>query len=184
MIEFMHDCLSKPIDGYLHSHNGCGYHYDTFTATIGQDEYRQALNPILQDFGSGFEINKLGEIVLLLNPGLKELTEAIIPTKESEYKSIKLKTDKAIKKYRDRHSTFDDRKDAIRELADVLEFIRPTVKTELLTNDEKELFLIANNFGLRHNNANQKNNYGPEWISWIFYLYLATIHLCLRLREK
>lgn len=184
IIEFMHDCISKPVEGYYHSYSDCGYHYNSFNAISGQGEYRQEINALLNDYSDGYELNNFGEIILLLTPGLKELTEAFIPTKEDESRSIKVKMERAIKKYRDRHSNFEDRKEALRALADVLEYLRPTVKTELLTKDENELFNIANNFAVRHNNAKQKDNYGPAWLSWIFYLYLATIHLCLRLRDK
>jgi len=61
----------------------------------------------------------------------------------------------------------------------------------MTTDDEKELFKIqknlfniANNFQIRHNNDSQKDNYSRSWMSWIFYLYLSSIHLLLRIRGK
>lgn len=27
VIEFLYDLISKPVDGYFHSYNGCGHHY-------------------------------------------------------------------------------------------------------------------------------------------------------------
>jgi len=61
----------------------------------------------------------------------------------------------------------------------------------MTTDDEKELlkiqkdlFNIANNFQIRHNNDSQKDNYSQSWMSWIFYLYLSSIHLLLRIRKK
>jgi len=55
------------------------------------------------------------------------------------------------------------------------------MKGIILEKDESDLFNIANNFGLRHHNENQKTNYdGKLWNSWLFYFYLSTIHLILR----
>jgi hypothetical protein len=70
-------------------------------------------------------------------------------------------------------------------LADVLEFLRPKLKEVLKSGDEKDLFNIANNFGLRHHNQRQKTQYDrPIWYSWMFYYYLTTLHAVLRLLEK
>jgi len=116
---------------------------------------------------------------------------AKIPSKIEEKNKIDNKIDRAIIKYRDRHSTHLDRKEAIRELADVLEYLKSTIKDNMTTDDDKELFKIqkglfniANNFQIRHNNDSQKENYNQSWMSWIFYLYLSSIHLLLRIRKK
>lgn len=51
-----------------------------------------------------------------------------------------------------------------------------------MSKDTNELFEIANTFGIRHHNKRQKTEYDkPIWHAWIFYCYLSTIHLCLRL---
>ena len=43
------------------------------------------------------------------------------------------------------------------------------------------MFNIANNFGLRHHNDRQKTGYDTAlWLSWMFYLYLATLHVVVR----
>jgi hypothetical protein len=119
-----------------------------------------------------------------LTSGLKELTSASIPTNTNEETKIKNKVEWAVSKYRDRHSTIIDRREAVRELADVLEYLKPTLQSEMLTADEKAVGNIANNFSIRHNNQNQKEEYSQAWLSWIFYLFLSTIHLCLRLRQQ
>jgi hypothetical protein len=56
----------------------------------------------------------------------------------------------AIDKFRRCGSTASDRRDAIRDLADILEFLRPQTKAVLTQQDESDLFNIANNFGIRH----------------------------------
>ena len=55
----------------------------------------------------------------------------------------------------------------------------------LTKQDENDLFNIANNFGIRHHNDQQKTSYDTAlWLSWMFYFYLATIHVVLRKIEK
>lgn len=58
------------------------------------------------------------------------------------------------------------------------------MKDLVASKDERDLFNIANNFGLRHQNALQREDYDPLWLNWIFYNYLATIHLVLRKQEN
>ena len=63
----------------------------------------------------------------------------------------------------------------------MLEYLRPKMKTLLTKSDENDLFNIANNFGIRHHNAKQKTSYDTAiWLSWMFYFYLATLHVILR----
>jgi hypothetical protein len=70
-------------------------------------------------------------------------------------------------------------------LADALEAIRADVKEEMLSKDEGALFQIANGFAIRHNTREQQRHYDDAiWLSWAFYVYLATIHAVLRLRER
>jgi len=67
----------------------------------------------------------------------------------------------------------------------VLEYLKPRVKEVLSSPDENDLFQLANKFGIRHHNDEQKTNYDRAiWYSWMFYYYLAAIHACLRLMEK
>jgi len=91
----------------------------------------------------------------------------------------------AILKFRRYRSSLEDRKDSIRDLADVLEFLRSQLKSVITKNDENDLFNIANNFGIRHHNDLQKIDYDKAiWYSWMFYYYLATIHASVRLIKK
>jgi len=66
----------------------------------------------------------------------------------------------------------------VRDLVDVLEFHRAEVKKHL-SKDESDLFNVANNFALRHHRQGQKDDYDDAWLGWLFYLYLATVHLVL-----
>ena len=183
MIEFMHDHCSKPISGYYHQYSNCGHHYDIFNDNEGQKHYRDTINYILRDFKEGFEISEAGEILELAYNNIAPLLQVDIPSSDSE--NITKKIDLAVLKFRRHKSTLDDRRDALRELADVLEYLRPDIKKVLASKDESDLFNIANNFGIRHHNVDQKVDYDKAiWYSWIFYYYLATIHAALRLIEK
>lgn len=183
MIEFMHDHCSKPISGYYHQYSNCGHHYDIFNDNEGQKHYRDTINYILRDFKEGFEISEAGEILELAYNNIAPLLQADIPSSDSE--NITKKIDLAVLKFRRHKSTLDDRRDALRELADVLEYLRPDIIKVLASKDESDLFNIANNFGIRHHNVKQKVDYDKAiWYSWIFYYYLATIHAALRLIAK
>jgi hypothetical protein len=73
----------------------------------------------------------------------------------------------------------------VRDLADVLEALRDDIKNSMLSKDEKELFHIANGFAIRHQNRQQRGDYDRlTWLRWAFYVYLATIHAVLRVRER
>ena len=108
--------------------------------------------------------------------------EADIPTNDT---NVQTRIDAAIIKFRRHGSSLDDRRQAVRDLADVLEYLRPNLKTLLSKKDEADLFNIANNFGIRHHNEKQKTNYDTAiWLSWMFYFYLSTIHVVLRKIER
>ena len=183
VIEFLHDHCSKGLNGYYHNWNNCGHHYEEFNDIEGQKYFRELLNPILREFKEGFEISESGEILILSDNGLSNLFEADIPTNDKE--NIANKINAAIVKFRRHKSTLEDRKEAIRELADVLEFLRPAIKIHLNKKDENDIFNIANNFGIRHHNKDQQTEYDKAiWYSWIFYYYLATLHAVLRMTNK
>jgi len=183
VLEFLHDHCSKGLNGYYHNWNNCGYHYEEFNDIEGQKYFREIINPILRDYQNGYEISECGEILILSDNGLSNLFEADIPTNDQE--NISNRINSSITKFRRYKSTLEDRKEAIRELADVLEFLRPEIKKHLDKKDENDIFNIANNFGIRHHNVDQKVNYDKAiWYSWIFYYYLATLHAVLRISKK
>jgi hypothetical protein len=115
--------------------------------------------------------------------GFEPLLEAETPAIDPE--NITGRVDAAKRKFRSRHSSGEDRRDALRDLADVLERLRPKVKDVLKKEDERELFNILNNFGIRHHNNKQKTDYDKNiFYSWMFYYYLSAIHAATRLIER
>jgi len=178
IIEFLYQNISKPIDGTLHSYNECGMHWETFNKKEGQDIFREKINEILSLYEKPFELSLAGELLQKPEEGFEQIFEADIPSNDS---NINSRIESAVLRYRRHGSTLDDRRQAVRDLADVLEYLRPKVSGIITKQDEKDLFNLANNFGIRHHNDKQKNNYDTAlWLSWMFYYYLATIHVLLR----
>lgn len=185
VVELLHDYISKPVEGFFHTYNNCGMHYETFDRQSGQEEWQSELNKHLKDYGDGYELSKDGEIVLLGPKGMDSLLEAKLP--EYDVRNVNDRVDAAIQQFKRSRSSLTERRDAVRNLGDVLEYLRPKVKS-VLTKDEDDLFNILNNFGIRHHNERQKTNYEERvFLSWLFYHYLAAIHASMRLiteREK
>jgi len=178
MIEFLYDHVSKPIDGTFHSYNQCGWHYESFNRISGRNEFRQEVNTILEDYSDGFILTEKGEIFTKENPGIRNIFYANIKTDDPE--NIDKRLELAISKFRRHRASSEERRDAVRMLADILEYMRPSVKKVLKSKDEADLFNIANNYGIRHHNKNQKTDYDEKvWLSWMFYFYLSTIYTCI-----
>lgn len=194
IIEFLYDHVSKPIERESYYHrddsewsydrkNDCGWHHNKFDQQAGRQELREELNNLLSEYQSGYELSDEGEILALAESGLETLLQAPIP--EYDRDNVTGRVEAAKLKFRRYRSSMDDRRDAIRDLADVLEFLRPKVKAVLNSKDESDLFSIANNFAIRHHNDRQQTNYDKDvWYSWMFYFFLSTIHATLRLIER
>lgn len=188
MIEFLHDCVSKP--GFLvwkhDPETGQSYQdYDEYDEEVGQEEFRDEVNGFLADYGSGFELTKQGKVVAMGTGGLQQLFEAeIIPYDEENVDS---RVRNAIAKWRNRHLSLPDRRDAIRELVDVFEWLKKNgrLSSVLHKKDESAIFVIANDFAIRPHNPTQKKDYDPSiWYSWMFHFYLATYHACIRMLKR
>lgn len=180
LLEFVHDHVAKPIpdSGWFHSFSSCGWHYGSgaqFDDAAGRDEWRAKVNPILKHYEAGYQLSEDGEIVHLAPDGLSPLLSAQLPSKTTVADRDKIVA--AVRIFQLGRSSRADRKQAIRELIDVLEFHRREVKEHLLRNDEKALFDIANNYAIRHYNEFQKDDYDENFITWLFYHFLATVHL-------
>jgi hypothetical protein len=140
------------------------------------------VNLLLESYKSGYELSEPGEILELAQPGTAPLLAANLPSIDG---NVTERVTSAIAKYRRYRSTIAERRDAIRDLADVLEYIRPKLKEVLTKPDEADLFNIVNNFGIRRHNQQQKSDYDASiWLSWMFYFYLATIHAAMRMLDK
>lgn len=181
IIEYLYQNVSKPIEGTMHGYAGCGMHWHTFNKEDGQAEFRTKINEILSLYERPFELSATGEVLEKAPSGLEPIFKADIPTKDN---LITEKIRIATVRYRRHDATADDRRAAVRDLADILERLRTQVKNIMGGKDDSALFEIANKFAIRHFNKLQQTDYDPEWLSWMFYLYLSTIHLVTRKIEK
>lgn len=178
VLEFLYQYVSKPIEGTMHSYNGCGMHWETFNQALGRKEFCERINGVLAHYKHRFELSPDGEVLHRPEAGFEPIFEADLPTSD---KNVLSRVTAATLRYRRHGSTLDDRRQAVRDLADVLEYLRPKVRAMLTSADEKDLFNIANNFGVRHHNDKQRTAYDAGiWLSWMFYFYLSTIHVVLR----
>lgn len=76
-------------------------------------------------------------------------------------------------------ATVADHRDAVRDLADVLEMLRPRLGNAISAKDEDALFEIINKFGIRHANRLQQDDYNALWLFWMFHFFGATIYVAL-----
>jgi hypothetical protein len=183
MIEFLYDHCAKPTERHYHSWNECGWHCDAFDVEGGRSEFREKVNRVLAIYADGVELSIDGEVLALAETGLEGLFEAPLPALDPD--NVELRIEAARTKFRRHRASLDDRREALRELADVLEYLRPKLREVLHRDDENDLFNLANNFGIRHHNQRQKTEYDKAiWYSWVFYYYLATLHAALRLIAK
>jgi hypothetical protein len=90
----------------------------------------------------------------------------------------------ALALFRGRTATEHDKRSAVVALALVLEERRHILKDNLVKKDEGALFDIANNFAIRHQRDDQKPDYDPIFLDWVFWWYLATIELTDRVLSR
>jgi hypothetical protein len=186
-LEFLHDHVSCPGEMIeMTSETGSNYcDYDGYDEKAGRTEFRRDANTFLADYKSGFELTPDGTILALGADGLQHILDAeIVPYDEVNVDS---KVRNAIVKWRNRHLSPDEKKAAIRDLADVFEWLKKTKELSKILDrkDDSAIFEIANNFAVRHHNPDQKANYDRAiWYSWMFHFYLATYHAAIRLLIK
>jgi hypothetical protein len=178
LIEFLYQHVSKPIDGTMHSFANCGMHWEVFSQEEGKKVFKDRINMLLQHYENHFELSEKGQVLKKAEAGFEPIFNADVPSTDS---NVVGRINSAIIRFRRHGSNMDDRRQAVRDLVDVLEYLRPQVKEFFTSKDEGDLFNIANNFGIRHLNEKQKTSYDENiWLSWMFYFYLSTIHVLLR----
>lgn len=180
VIEFLHDYVSEPLNKWYHDWNQCGWHSSEYNRDKGKEEYRRRINGILKSYGKGYEISKVGEIREIAPTGLEAVFSEVV---ETGIKGIDDEIQSAISKFMKYGATIEDKKHAVRSLADVLEFLKKD-NTRLQSKDESDLFNIINNFDIRHHNKLQKDEYDKDiFYKWMFYTFISSINMLLKLKE-
>lgn len=186
VIEYFHDQAQRPRTRSLHSYGGCGWHYADHNKESGGVVYRWRVNELLEGYGVGLRLGSKGSEKgrLIRHAGLRldELADEL--SDASANPDDRLIAD-AIHLYRARSSTTVQRRAALTQLANYVEKHRQTFKTgEFTKGDESDLFNIFNNFAIRHGKGVQKDDYGDEFLDWIFWTSLGAIKLLTELNQR
>lgn len=145
-----------------------------------QVEFREMINRYLKHLDEGYELSDKGYIIDLQEDVLRNLIYQDLPEKTDD--TITEQVETAIKMFFKHDSNLEEKKKAITILADILEPLRQKVKNITSSKHDALIFNTVNQYGIRHNNIDQKTNYDkPIWYEWMFHYYLATIHATLRL---
>ncbi len=186
LVEVLHDLVSRPrvrVPGMLYT---TGQPYAGFAQRPGQGVYRWRVNALLQRYGVAYELAARGEKEGLLIPRLNDPRQDLLDQAgASAHPDDRGRINHAVDLFRKRGATIEERRTAVRNLADVLEHHRSLIKKELLSKDEGALFQIANEFGIRHHNPKQRTDYDEAvFLEWYFWWYLATLQLIYRLHSR
>lgn len=185
LIEVFHDFIARPrtVDRY-HSWSDCGWHYASFATKPGRALYVARVNSILGRNGFNLRLAPDGEdagrLVVATDDARDDLLERSIAAEGRDADDVR----HAIRLFRARNTTRVEKRSAVVALAGVLEKERGLLEEKLLSKDEGALFLIANKFAIRHQNASQQPDYDDAYLDWIFWWYLATVELVRSLRNR
>jgi hypothetical protein len=185
VVEVLHDQAARPRTGHVHAYNGCGWHYMAFSHETGQAVYRWRIDLVLDRSDLGLRLADEGEdagrLVAVTDPARMELAASMAERTDPETGDV---VRHAIALHRGRTASEHDKRSAVVALAGVLEERRVLLKAELISKDEGALFQIANQFAIRHRRDDQRPNYDPAFLDWLFWWYLATIDLTDRILER
>lgn len=182
LIEYFYDNIGVPVDPFYHKWNNCGMHVNRADYEAGKQEFREKINPYLSRCGKGFELMPNGEVYTKTPETLSTIIAD--PPISGDKENIDDKVQRAISKFLHHSSSNDEKEESIRILADVLEFVKVDVKEFMFRPDENRLFEIANQFGIRHHNIDQKTDFDKNiWLEWIFYSYLNSINTIVKIKK-
>ncbi|KAA6474133.1 MULTISPECIES: hypothetical protein [Bacillus] len=152
------------------------------TKSTAQKEFREEINKYLIHLDDGYILTEKGYIIDRPDDGLGHLITIDLPPQTSDTVTEQVET--AIKMFFKFDSNLEEKRKAINILADILEPYREKLKSYTTEKHDKMIFSIVNNYGIRHNNLNQKEDYEkPVWYQWMFHYYLSTVHAVLSLTK-
>jgi hypothetical protein len=177
VIEALHDLVARPRSRFWYDY-GQDWHYQDFARAPGQGVYRWKVNELLARSEVPLQLatdgEDLGQLVHSAGDDRDELVHRVldsaVDTRDERAHAVSL--------FRARTAGVPEKRSAIVTLAGLLEQRRKGVlEVELIKGDSSALFDIANNFDLRHRRADQRTDYDPAFLDWIFWWYLATLEL-------
>lgn len=177
LMEYFHDAAQRPRTYSIHSYGECGAHYHDHNRESGGVVYRWRVNELLESAGVAMRLGTIGEeqgrLIRHAGTPLDDLADREIVSREDPDDEVA----HAIRAFRTRRATLPERRTALALLFGALEPRRAAVRTRTTRGDESDLFQIANQFSIRHRNDAQRDDYGPEYLDWMFWNALAMVRL-------
>jgi hypothetical protein len=153
-----------------------------FDQEEGRAIFRREMNQVLALAEPPLELLPIGHVVERSDAHRELYADPLPAGTESE---VADPVEHALGLFLARGAGVEDKRAAVKQLADALEHLRPEVEEELLSKDEGDLFRIANQFAIRHNGPGQQRDYDkPVWLDWLFHVYLATIRAVVAVRGR
>jgi len=185
MTELLHDPVAAPRSRSFHSWSNCGWHHGDFSLSLGRSVFRWSVNRILDRTALGLRLAEEGEdrgrLVVVTDDARTELAHRMAERDDASSGDV---VRHALALYRARGAGEHEKRSACIALAGVLEERRPLLRDRLFRQDEGALFQVANQFAIRHQNAQQQADYDPIFLDWVFWFYLATLELIDRLLAR
>lgn len=185
VVEVLHDLIARPESRSMHPYAGCGWHHSQFSIEVGRTIYRWRVNQLLGHSELGLQLaddgEDVGRMVAVTDDARSSLVETMLARNDGE---VGDQVRHAVALFRARGADKHQKRSAVVVLCNVLEERRKLIRAELLSKDEDALFMIANKFGVRHQNETQQSDYDPVFLDWLFWWYLATIELTDRIASR
>lgn len=148
----------------------------------GQDQFRSEVNQCLRLYAKGWELTDIGYIRELTEDYYVELLDQT--ALYGDEKNVDSRIRFAKKQFLQYGSGLEEKKNAIREIGDALEYIRKDLK-QTLPKEEDDIFNILNRFGIRHHNEKQLSEYDAAiYYPWIFYTFLSCYDAFVKLKGR
>lgn len=180
VIEAVHDLVARPRRHWIHDHDECGRHYEDFDTDAGRRVYRALVSRLLAERGIDLRLATdgpdEGRLVRTVDEARSDLVDRALAAPDVGGGD---RVQQAVARFRQRGATPEDKRMAGVALFGVLEQRSAVIKAaaQITTKDESDLYNIANNFALRHQDLKQKREYDPVFLDWMFWWFLAAVEV-------